>query len=121
MKATFSEEYYRQFWNKFLEEVPGVHYRNLEAELERAMRVYHEAGLPEEAIVIIRKMEAQKIADSCRALVLEEMDVVKRINAGEASFGMTTERQETEARFEYITRFEFNCLQLADFRKKYLA
>ena len=81
---------------------------------------YKNADLTEDALAIVRKIEAQKIVDSCTLLVYEEMKVCKEIEAGKAGFGYTTIGQEISARGEYRKRFEFNCLQLADFKKKYL-
>lgn len=119
MKATFSEEHYRRNWDRFLEKVPGEHYINLEEALEREMTVYKGAELTEEAIQVIAKLEAQKLADKCLALVMKEMKTVKDLRAGRASLGYTTERQEYKARAELVERFEFNCLQLRDFKAKY--
>ena len=117
MTTLHSEEYYRTNWERFIAPVPGKHYVNLEAELNRCIATY--SNLPEEAITIMRKVEAAKIAEKTKALVVEEMQTVKAIAAGEASFGYTTKGQEISAMREYRMRFEFNCLQLADFKKKY--
>lgn len=117
MKARFSEEYYREFWDEFLKKVPGEDYINLEAELANAMKVY--AGLPETALAIICKMEAGKIAEHCMELVKKQMRRIADIDAGRASFGCTTQRQEIQLRGEFRKRFEFNCLQLKDFKAKY--
>ena len=92
----------------------------MEADLALLMRGFEEAGLPEEALIVIRKQQAQKIADKVKEMVQEDLSLAKKVDAGTADFGYTTERQETEARFRFRTRFDFNCLQLADFRKKYL-
>ena len=119
MKPVFSEEYYRTHWDKFLKRVPGNDYINLEGELAKVMKSYKEAGMPMEAMQVVEKIEAEKLSVRCKELVMKEMEVVKRINAGKASFGMTTQRQEIEQRGNYIRRFEFNCLQLADFRKNH--
>lgn len=119
MKPLYSEEYYRKYWDRFLVPVHGGHYINLEGELQTAMDQYRELGMPEEAIPIVEKMEAEKIAAKCRTLVFEELEVLKRVLSGKSSFGMSTERQEIHARHEFRTRFDFNCLQLADFRKKH--
>lgn len=118
MTARFSEDYYRKYWDRFLVKVPGEDYRNLEAELEREMNVY--SDIHESAVAIIRKMEAKKIADSCEKLVRKEMEICKRLESGKSSFGYTTQSQEIAARGELRKRFEFNCLQLKDFKEKYL-
>lgn len=119
MKAQYSEEYYRKNWERFMRPVPGNHYINLEAELERRMQVYEGIGLPEAMMSILRKGEAQKVADACKALVTKELELVKGLENGTASLGYTTQGQEIKARGELRTRFEFNCLQYADFKKKY--
>ena len=119
MKPLYNEDYYRENWDRFMKKVPGKHYVDLEGDLHKLLDDYREVGVPEEAIKVICKAKAKEIADRCKALVLEELEVVKRIEAGEASFGMTTRRQEIEYRHDYRTRFDFNCLQLADFKKKY--
>ena len=119
MKAQYSEEYYRNNWERFMKKVPGKHYINLEEELEKRMEIYEGLGLPTAMILILRKGEAQKVADAAKALVKEELEVVKGLENGTASLGYTTQIQEIKARGEYRTRFEFNCLQYADFKKKY--
>ena len=119
MKALFSREYYEKNWDKFLEPTVGEHYINLEESLQKAMTAYDNIGLSDKDLEIVRKVEAQKIADKCRALVLEDCDVVKRIEHNEASFGMTTERQEIERKARFRKRFEFNCLQMRVFKEKY--
>lgn len=117
MKPMFSENYYRKYWDRFLQRVPGENYINLEEELSRTMRAYIENGMPTEALPVVEKMEAEKLAERCLNLVKKEMETVKRIESGKSSFGMTTELQEIQARADFRKRFEFNCLQLADFRK----
>ena len=119
MKALFSEEYYRKYWNDFLVPVPGEDYINLESELEKAMKVYKESGISKEAILVVEKREAEKLAEKCNILVHKELDQLKRILSGKASFGMTTQLQESQKRGEFRRRFEFNCLQLSDFRKNH--
>lgn len=119
MKALFSEEYYDKYWDEFLEPALGEHYINLEASLAKEMAHYDSLGLGEKEIFIIRKIEAQKLADECRELVLKERDVVKSIESGESSFGMTTKFQEIKKRGEFRKRFEFNCLQMRRFKEKY--
>lgn len=117
MRSTFSEEYYRMNWEKFIQEVPGEHYINLEAELEHTLEIYKE--LPAEAIEILKKIEAKKIVDKAIELCKKEMATVKALEAGEASLGYTTQTQEIQARGKLVRRFEFNCFQLAEFKKKY--
>lgn len=119
MKALFSESYYYTYWEKMLEKIPDQNYINLEAELSTAMQCYKEANLPTEALLKIQPIEAQKIADKCKALVMRELKTIKELEAGTASLGYTTQRQEIQARGELRKRFEFNCLQLRDFKVKY--
>ena len=117
MKTLFSEDYYRSNWERFIKEVHGEHYINLEAELERSLEIFKE--LPAEAIEMLKKIEAKKIVDKATTLAKKEMTIVKALESGEATLGYTTQIQEIHARAELRQRFEFNCLQLADFRKKY--
>lgn len=119
MKAVFSEEYYRKNWNRFLQRVPGENFIDLEKELSASMRTYEEINFPGEALSVIQRVEAKKIADKCFALVQKEKKTIIEIEAGRASLGYTTQRQEIEARAELRKRFEFNCLQLRDFKAKY--
>lgn len=117
MKSTFSEQYYRMNWEKFIKPIPGEHYINLEYDLKHALEIY--VGLPTEAIEILKKIEAKKIVDKCTEQLKKNMEVVKKLKAGKTSLGYTTQTQEIHAAHELVTRFEFNCLQLADFKKKY--
>ena len=102
MKAIFSEEYYKMNWERFLVKVPGNDYFNAEGKLD-----------------CIRKIEAKKIAVELNALVHRELQVVKDVEAGKASFGMITASQEYKAKADFRKRFEFNCLQLKYFCEKY--
>lgn len=61
MKPMFSENYYRKYWDRFLQRVPGENYINLEEELSRTMRAYIENGMPTEALPVVEKMEAEKL------------------------------------------------------------
>jgi len=123
MKAVHSEEYFRKYWDKLLPKnnlSNNKHHINLEAWLEDRMEVYKDCdGVAEEAIIIIRNIEATKIADECEKMLRDDMRIIKAVNEGKATFGFTTMNQETAHRADFVERFEFNCLQLADFRKKY--
>lgn len=114
-----SEKYYYANWDKFLEETPLEHCRNLEKELTRAMEVYKRNGLPAELLQSVQAVEAHRIAESCEKMVREQLPTVKKIIEGTAAFGYTTKRQEIEARYHFRQRFDFNCLQLRDFKAKY--
>lgn len=117
MKPLFSENYYRKYWNEFLQRVPGENYINLEEELTNVMRQYRDYGMPVEALPIVEKMEAEKLAERCLINVKKSLETIKRVECGKSSFGRITELQEIQARAEFKKRFDFNCLQLADFRK----
>jgi len=120
MKSTLSEKYYRDHWNEFMKPVnKGYDYMNLEKDLEERMKIYDGVGLTEEAIEKIRLIEAERIADTCKKNLYKTMNMIQKINRGEVGLGYTTQFQETQERHRLITRFEFNCLQYADFKKKY--
>ena len=119
MKATFSEQYYREHWDEFLKPVIGEHFVDMFGELKRVMEDYKSYGMPELALPIVEKMEAEKIALRVKELVYDEMRVVRGLKNGTCSLGYTTQLQEIRARAEYVKRFEFNCLQFRDFCKAY--
>ena len=121
MKALYSEKYYMDNWDRFIKRVPGNTYINMEADFDLHMKGYIEAGLPDEALDIVRKMVAKKVVDSAMEIVLKQLDVIKRVEAGKATFGYTTERQEDSARYNYRVRFDFNCLQIRIFKEKHLS
>ena len=120
MKPLFSEEYYVRNWDRFIAWVPGDNYIDLEKELEREMKTIRECGLSDSDICKVRRVFADKIAEKCKKIVMKEIETLKGIEAGRISFGYTTESQEIAARKEFRTRFDFNCLQLKYFKKKYL-
>lgn len=119
MKPLFSREYYMKNWDRFIQRVPGDNYINMGEELERSMKPYAEAGLPDDALKVIEKMEAKRIMEKADKLVRSQMATLIAVENGKASFGYTTQFQEIEARANYRKRFDFNCLQLALFREKY--
>lgn len=119
MKALFTEDYYRNNWDKFLQRVPGEDYINLEGELNYTMGQWAATGMVEAALPIIKKMEAKNLVERCLKLVKKEMETIKQLERGTVSFGMINKKQEIQARADFRKRFEFNCLQLADFRKAY--
>lgn len=119
MKAELSKEFYLKNWERFMEEVPGEHYRNLEKELETVMNRYKGSEILEQYWDAVKMVEAKKIADSCKALCLKDMQTIKDLEAGVSSFGMTSKVQEINRRYAFKRRFEFNCLQLAMFKEKY--
>ena len=119
MKPLFSEQYYMDHWDEFLKRVPGDDYINLEGELEREMRVLREVGLTDDQLKLVEPIYAKPIADRCHTLVLKELKTMKAVLVGEADFGYTTKRQNIEAQYRFRTRFEFNCLQLREFKKNH--
>lgn len=119
MKAIFTREYYEKNWDRFIQKVPGDSYINMEAELDREMKVYRETDLDEQALSVIEKMLARKIYDKAMHLVRAMMRTIEDVEAGRSSFGYTTQLQEIQARADYRKRFEFNCVQLAHFRERY--
>lgn len=127
MKALYSEGYYRGIWDEMLATARGEHGVNLEKELADKLESYKEAfkEMPEDAatqaLEVIKAQVVKQIIEATTKLVLEEMAVVENIEAGKTSFGYTTQRQENEAKCNYRKRFEFNCLQLADFKKAHIA
>lgn len=118
MRSHYSEEHYRQNWERLIKKSNNPNYINLEAELADRMSIYK--GIPSEALETIRHIEAEKIAETCKVLVMKQMETVKELESGKASLGYTTKFQEVQAMHEIVERFEFNCLQLADFKKKYI-
>lgn len=125
MKARFDEEHYRRCWEEYLKPVNSDHYMNLERDLSREMEVYEKAlaGLPEgEAnLAKIRRVKATEIIEKVTPKLKETMATIKRIEAGNGSLGYTTDSAERRNMADLVQRFEFNCLQLADFKKKYLS
>ena len=119
MKPLFSEQYYMDHWDEFLKHVPGDDYINLEGELEREMRVLREVGLTDDQLKLVEPIYAKPIADRCHTLVLKELKTMKAVLVCEADFGYTTEHQNIEAQYRFRTRFEFNCLQLREFKKNH--
>lgn len=117
MKPLFSEQYYKNHWDEFLKPVPGDNYINLEADLGRELAVLKEAGLSEEQIKMVEHIYSKPIADKCHILVMKELNTLKAVMTGEAAWGYTTKRQDIEAEYKFRTRFEFNCLQLKEFKK----
>lgn len=119
MKPLFSEQYYKDHWNEFLKRVPGDDYINLEGELEQEMAVLREAGLTEEQLKLVEPIYAKPIADKCHALVMKELKTMKGLMNGGTTLGYTTEQQEIHARATFHKRFDFNCLQLREFKKNH--
>ena len=115
MKAVHGEEYFRKNMDVLMEK-----YRK-HADLEKELRVMMMGleELPEQALEVVRKMYAQQIADNCKANLLKTKKTIIDIKAGRASLGYTTLNQEISAMHDLVEGFEFTCLCLADFKKKY--
>lgn len=124
MKARFTEEHYRKYWDEYLKPVIGDDYMNLEKDLSREMDIYEKtlANLPdrESNIAKIRMVKAKEIVEKVTPKLKKTMAIIKRIESGNGSLGYTTYSAERRNMAELVQRFEFNCLQLSDFKKKYL-
>lgn len=119
MKARFSEQYWYDMWDKMLVPVPGGDYINLEGKLDREMAPLEGFDITEEQMWKIRCEYAKPIAAEATALVHKELKQLKDIDSGKAGYGYTTKLQEIHADYEFRKRFEFNCIQLRDFKRKY--
>lgn len=97
---------------------------NLEKDLHDEIKIYEGIeGFPVDALPIMKRKFAEKIATDAEAILKKHMNVVKKIRTADKtgySLGYTSVVQETAARAEYVRRFEFNCWQLAQFKRKYL-
>lgn len=115
----FSEKYYRDNWNKFKNES----HMNLEEELEHRTRIYKSIDIPEDAkrqvLDIMSKKYAEEIIAKAEAELQETADMINRIENGEATLGYTTQTQENRAMYRLVTHYEFNCIQLADFKREH--
>lgn len=127
MDTVFSKNFYMTNWDTFLNTRGSGRYLNMEEELAQYMEGISTV-LPEEVkssehyttcLDTIRRTKATEMVKEVECLLREDMEVVKRINAGRSCFGYTSESQEVRAKSEYRKRFEFNCLQLAVFKQKY--
>ena len=117
MKLRIPKETYIWNWKYFMDDYGDK--ADLESKLRKAMSIYSELELPENAIAVIKKIEAQKIADSCKEFLIPEKEALERIESGKASLGYTTQQQEIAAMREMVERFEFTAICLAIFKKKY--
>ena len=119
MKASVSENYYFKYWQTMMERYGNDHKNDadLEKQLERAMSLYKD--LPEIAVGVVKQVEAENIAKHCKERMIKRMGIIKDIESGKASLGYTNESQEVRARYELRQGFEFTCLALREFKKKY--
>lgn len=128
MKPLHTEEYYLSQWERFLDPMstphctPLIHcdnYINLEGDLAHYIEEYKQLGIPEAALPTLEQMEAKKLAERGREICMRQLKVQKELDAGTATFGYTTHRQEIEARADFRNRFEFNCIQLKLFKQNH--
>lgn len=126
MKTEYTERYYRSVWDEMLSRKDSRNYMNLEEDLENLMKPYLEYDFPgvpqsckEQAIVAIRKEIAKRVYNDAKNDLLKLKNTVVSLKSGKSCLGYTSEAQEIRERADLFKRFEFNCLQLADFRKKY--
>lgn len=115
-KTLFSENYYRENWNKLSEKYPE---NDPDKDLATRIEVYADAGIRQDAMEKIMNIEAQKVYDFHNDALKKTMNALVRILSGKASLGYTTKRQEIEKMRDLRIGFEFDCVRLADFRKKY--
>ena len=119
MKAIFSEQYWYEKWDEMLVPAPGEDYINLEAKMDREVAPLDGLGITEAQMWKIRCEYAKPIAAEATALVRKELKTLKDIDSGRAQWGYTTALQEIHHDYEFRQRFEFNCIQLRDFKRKY--
>ena len=116
MKAHYSEQYYRNNWDRFIKRVPGDDYMNLESELENEIKIFDE-----ETKEMIKSIYANRIYENAISKLCERCAMIDDIEMGFASLGYTNKTQEVHEMHRIIQRFEFNCIQAKDFKKKYIA
>ena len=117
IKLRIPASVYIEFYDRFMRDYSDT--ADLESKLDKAMAIYNDAGLTQEAIAIIRKKEATDIARRCKEGLIPKKEAIERIEAGKATLGYTTELQEIAARRELVERFEFTAICLAVFKRKY--
>ena len=117
MKLRIPKETYKKCWAWFMEKYGDT--ADLETKLAKAMKTYDGHGLSEKAIAVIKRIEAQKIADYCKNDLIPKKESIERIEAGKASLGCLTKQQEVSAMRELVEQFEFTAICLAMFKKKY--
>lgn len=115
MKAVHSEKYYRDNYENFIKKTNDNDYMNLESELESELNIFDT-----DVIEKIRPIYAKKIYVKASKILKERMMMIQHLQSGKSSFGYTTQNQEIHEMHRIVQRFEFNCIQLADFKKKYL-
>ena len=119
MKARFSEKYWYDKWEQMLIPVPDENYINLEQMLEDEIKVFKNIEISKDQMELIKQMYAKHIAVKATALVHRELKILKDIDSGKAQWGFTNRTQDINYDYNYRQRFEFNCIQLRDFKRKY--
>ena len=112
MKAMFSEQYYLENWERY-EAKSKI---NPEEELEYRLRPFADTFRAED-LEKISKVYAQNIAEKVEAELKKTMRMINDLEAGRASLGYTSQRQEVQEMANLRRMFEFNCLQLKLFKQ----
>lgn len=119
MKTFNTEEYYLERWDKFLADRPDCSdlavygsYMNLEERLEKYYSTM-KGVLTEEQLDHVKRSFAPEVAAKAYKELKDAQATVKKYINGEigwdSKFGFN----------QYRERFEFNCIQLREFKKKY--
>ena len=114
MKAQYSEQYYRNNWERFIKKSNDKDYMNLEYALDYKLKIF-ESDVAEK----LRVIYANEIYTSAIKHLKDTMITIQDIQSGKTSLGYTTKSQEISEMRRMIQRFEFNCLQARDFKEKY--
>ena len=121
MKAKLSEEFYRKNQDRFFEK----YQKDCDFEYHLKIRLMRRdfSIIPEEireqAKAIITKTFAKEVYDASREELVKKMQMIKEVEAGKAGLGYTNTAQKYQAMHDLREGFEFSCLMLADFKKKY--
>lgn len=115
-KTMFTENYYRDLWDNLVEKYTK---NDPEKDLEIMMKAYMDLDLPESAKEVILQIEAKRVYDFISDTLKGTLRTLNAILSGKASLGYTTKIQEIQAMHDLREGFEFDCLRLSDFRKKY--
>lgn len=116
-KTWNTEEYYMKRWDEFLNNRPDASahwiascYMNLEENLEKYVSTMHGVLTPEQ-LEFVKRSFAPEVAAKAYAQLKENQKTVRQVINGEAHIDMEFN--------QYRERFEFNCIQLREFKKKY--
>ena len=115
-KTMFTENYYRDLWDRMEKKYTK---NDPEKDLEITMKAYKDLDLQEQVQEVILQIEAKKVYDFISDTLKGTLRTLNAILSGKASLGYTTKIQEVQAMRDLREGFEFDCLRLADFRKKY--